>query len=841
MMILASDFGTKAWGAVRSILIWIDSIGFSLVDNVYSVMIQAMRGFNADAIKTITSGITKNAYIIVSIFALFRIGIILVNAIIDPDKLTDKKKGVSNVLVHFLITIVLFVIVPIAFDKARDLQNTIVDNGYVSNLILGTNITGEKVATKTNDDGTVTYDTAGIGDAIQATAIKAIIKPDDRLYNGNIGDECINNDINKDALIDKCTGDCETAITAWCQNRVRTRTLSKFMDTYVKLDSDQYVFAYDYMPFVTLIIGLVVTYIFLSFTIDIAVRSVELVALEILSPIFIVTYIDPEMASNGPFKKWLKACGTTYLSLFIKIAIISLMLLLLSYLDTLMGSLNGNGWLKLFMMLAILIFAKKAPKWIGDMSGMSDSSGLSSLGIGKKLGGAALVGGAIGKGIDSAKKFGTQKTKNFGSNRARNTAARIGGMKEQHKKNKNLEKSDRRSLWSAGRASAKQSRSDNWGQNAQGLFKDVGAGYTAGRKNLNPEAETIGEKMQLKADLKANAQNAAIGNTDLARAHALEVAANNKEARKMYGENAMIDPKTGDRIKNDAGKYINPRGTKEMNDAFANPTSEDAAYKAYGTNLANARGLTIDAANGTVTDKSGKTMSLTDYGQENMSYAGQLQVKSLVADNIKKDVANYQSAMTSKQEASASYSKAITEYNAAQQSLVSNTEYSSAHQKSLDIINNSDYVDLKNKDSNDLSDAEKAKLKLYNEELSAANTTINKIENETGVVQMNENVEQTKKELNAWAKEVEKYENKFETAKNNPSIVYDDDGKPKKNADGSIKTENPYEVTINGEKLNPVDNFARLEEINTTLATKSEKAKSKASDAMKEAEATAKK
>src|SRR5574344_2156806 len=107
MMILASDFGTKAWGAVRSILIWIDSIGFSLVDNVYSVMIQAMRGFNADAIKTITSGITKNAYIIVSIFALFRIGIILVNAIIDPDKLTDKKKGVSNVLVHFLITIVL--------------------------------------------------------------------------------------------------------------------------------------------------------------------------------------------------------------------------------------------------------------------------------------------------------------------------------------------------------------------------------------------------------------------------------------------------------------------------------------------------------------------------------------------------------------------------------------------------------------------------------------------------------------------------------------------------------------------------------------------------------------
>lgn len=149
------------------------------------------------------------------------------------------------------------------------------------------------------------------------------------------------------------------------------------------------------------------TYVLLSFTIDIAVRSVELAVLEILSPIFIITFVDPKSASTGPFSKWLKACSKSYLSLFIKVAVVSLMLLLISNLDSLLEqttstSGGSEGLMKLLMLVAILIFAKKAPKWLGDMFGLADGAGLGGLGIGKKLGQAALVGGALQTGTKMA-------------------------------------------------------------------------------------------------------------------------------------------------------------------------------------------------------------------------------------------------------------------------------------------------------------------------------------------------------------------------------------------------------------------------------------------------------
>ena len=216
-------------------------------------------------------------------------------------------------------------------------------------------------------------------------------------------------------------------------------TLSKYIGTSKKIDTNndgdkETVYVYNYMFIVTFAAGIFITYVLASMGLDIAIRAVELAVLQIISPLFIVTMIDPKSVQSGPFKKWLQTVGKTYVSLFIKIAILTLMIKLISIVNTasLPESLGFLG--KLVAVLAILIFAKKAPKWIGDMVGVEgDSAGLG--GLGKKLGSAALVGGAISKGLEGAKKFGAQKGKNFLGNRVRNTAARLGGMKEAHKAN----------------------------------------------------------------------------------------------------------------------------------------------------------------------------------------------------------------------------------------------------------------------------------------------------------------------------------------------------------------------------------------------------------------------
>ena len=73
------------------------------------------------------------------------------------------------------------------------------------------------------------------------------------------------------------------------------------------------------------------TYIMLSWSIDIAIRSIELAVLRLISPLFIATIVDPKStASGGYFNNWLKRYAKTYADLFLKLAIISLAILMIS-------------------------------------------------------------------------------------------------------------------------------------------------------------------------------------------------------------------------------------------------------------------------------------------------------------------------------------------------------------------------------------------------------------------------------------------------------------------------------------------------------------------------------
>ena len=406
------DLITKIAGGFRWLIWWIDSLGFAFIDNAYTFMLDTMQGFNSEVVKNITGNLIQNAYIIVGIFALFRVAVTLINSIVNPDKLTDKKEGIGNILFHFVGAIVLFIVVPLIFDLSREVQliiiggedkktNQVYQGNYIPKLITGSDLNSNRNA----------------GKVMQLIATKALVRPDEEIAhettvkdldeNGNVKKDDEGNDVTTIKYVKNdnvaCDTECQAALDAWNNNQLETTNISNYISSYVDVGDDN-VFVYHYLPFITLAVGIFITYVLLSFTIDIAVRSVELVVLEVLSPIFIVTFVDPKMASSGPFSKWVKACTKSYLTLFIRVAIISLMLLLIANIDGLLKGMRGDSFLlKLLMIIAILIFAKKAPKWIGGMFGLDDGAGLGGLGIGKKLAGAALVGGAIGKGFNTVK------------------------------------------------------------------------------------------------------------------------------------------------------------------------------------------------------------------------------------------------------------------------------------------------------------------------------------------------------------------------------------------------------------------------------------------------------
>lgn len=425
-------------GPLRAICMAIDGIAFSLLDQAYNIVIElsSARILEHDAIKKIMF----NLYILFGVVAFFRLALVLVNSILDPEKLNEKGKGLGNIFFRVVGMIIILGVTPFLFEMSYDVQEKIVssdkDKNVIFSLILG-------------DDANIGgYDKDGYnaGKALQNVVLSSLITIDDR-YLVNDGEVCtINkknqyvdssgNVINDGEVNTKCgfvpltcvpESDGKTCIMQggyiydgsngkcdWknCQNAVdkynkmyvnedmKPSSLAGSAGVSAKIDTEagekEEVYVYDYMFIVTSIAGVAMTWIILSFAIDIAVRMFELIVLEVLSPLFIATFVDPKSAQSGPFKNWLSAVGKSYASLYIKLAILALMTLLIMIVNQseVFNKMSGDikGFAKIFVIFGLLVFAKKAPKWIMDMIGIKgDGMGLYTPGKLKD----AMLGGAL--------------------------------------------------------------------------------------------------------------------------------------------------------------------------------------------------------------------------------------------------------------------------------------------------------------------------------------------------------------------------------------------------------------------------------------------------------------
>ena len=365
------------WGEIRELCLRLDMVAFSFIDNIYSL-------FNAIASEslitnTVIKQVLNNVYVLVGIFAFFRIAMLLINSIINPDALNKQGAGLSKIFVNTVIMLVLLVFTPTLFQMSRDFASAVVSGNYVQKLFINVNDSENIIEP---------------GKEMQRIAIGAVITKEDGITCGDGSSDCdkavqcLNNINGVDPQGDK---ECVT------EKGVAWGKLADYNGVREKVDGDK-VYVYNYKLLVLTIVGWLITYVLLSFTFDVAKRMIELAVLEIVSPLFIATIVDPKSMQSGPFKKWLKTLGNSYASLFLRIAAISIMLLCVRLLSKWKPSAEVGGVGKLIILIAFLIFVKQLPKWFSNMLGMDgDGTGLGDLGIGKKIGGAALIGGAATK------------------------------------------------------------------------------------------------------------------------------------------------------------------------------------------------------------------------------------------------------------------------------------------------------------------------------------------------------------------------------------------------------------------------------------------------------------
>ena len=348
---------------------------FILIDSiVYSIAAYAIQAFFAIAeLDFVANGFEQISYILgrimilCGVFALFKLSFTLINYIIDPGKTNKSAETGTKLVKNILIAIVLLVSLNLIFNSLYKFQNSIIKNNVIPKIIYGAD----------------NYDSNGQEMDIKKNAKKFVNTIFVSLMLGGNSNE--NLSIPAKNAVD----------------RVLDGASINLLSPYAT-DS-----GFNYLPFISFIVGVLVCYYFLVFAIELGIRMVKLLVLQILAPIPIIMSIDP--TQNDKLKKFGKLYSGIYLSVFIRIFTVYLAFAAISLIGNILGNISeissGTSWLvHILLIIAIFKATKELPKLIEDALGMKLGLGDAGKGFGAVLmgtvaGTAGLVGGAIAGGI----------------------------------------------------------------------------------------------------------------------------------------------------------------------------------------------------------------------------------------------------------------------------------------------------------------------------------------------------------------------------------------------------------------------------------------------------------
>lgn len=317
--------------------------------------------------------------LILGLFMVFKLMFSLIQALVDPDKLTDTKNGAVSIIKRSLIAIVLLGITPSLFKEAYDLQATLVGAKSSSDNILYKLIFAKDTAAYVDN----------FGNELAAEFYFSFFKDDEY---PELTDEIENED-----RFTSYTGDTIETL----KKKVLSADKFSLDDTYQYLmmtsTGGQYVI--EFSPLLCLGAGILILWIIITYCVQIAVRVFQLAYLQLIAPIPILSYISKP---DGSFKKWTTQCTTTYLDLFLRLAIIYFVMAMVHSLSEVFENIDNSFFVELFLIIGLLQFAKKAPDLIKEIFPSAGGAAKFDFGLGSKpLKGLATFGagaaiGAVG-------------------------------------------------------------------------------------------------------------------------------------------------------------------------------------------------------------------------------------------------------------------------------------------------------------------------------------------------------------------------------------------------------------------------------------------------------------
>lgn len=382
------------------LLMWIDTIIYGFVDYVYDIFnaLAKVNLFKTEDYQTIVSRI----YVVLGLIMLFVLAYSLLKAVINPDEFAKGESSFPKLIKNVVVSLAIIAILPAAFTVAFNFQNAVLNKNTIPGLVFGVNSEDYNKATDADAGRDMSY-----------YVLSAFLHPNFDWCNekGYAVNDNESGDVNLSECASEIDGDGDWLLTngedlkSVTENfKAGSYDISAFNDFGESAAAGKLT----YNVFISTIAGVFLLYVLLNFCFDMAVRVVKLMFFQIIAPIPVICRVIPGGKLKDVFSDWMKKTISTYVEVFIRIAIMYLGVFMISqvvdnFSSANLGNLGPTQKLiaEALIIMGVVIFMRQAPKLIGDMFHL-DSGGM-KLGLMDKL----AMGGALTAGAVAGGAFGT--------------------------------------------------------------------------------------------------------------------------------------------------------------------------------------------------------------------------------------------------------------------------------------------------------------------------------------------------------------------------------------------------------------------------------------------------
>lgn len=392
---LAALFGLGATSVgiiadmMRVIFFFLDSIVYSLIPVVYRGIFEFI-----DIDKIIGVGNTQNllntaketVYSFLAIFMFFRVAFSLITMLVDPSLIDDKSKGAKKIVLNIFICLGLIVVVPVFFRVAKNIQTRVLEEKIIERAVGGDIYSNDQNYNLGNELALSTW----------SVFLQPVVDEGDAYDAWKGVFESGNPTIWPLPVLATHLNDTTGGILGGLATKIAgVAAILRATGTVT--------YQLGYIWLISGLVGIYVVWTMIKLLIDVAYRSIKFLLLEVISPIAIISYIDPKSSEKGLFSKWLSETLKTYLSLFIRIFIFAMVSVILKQISVSSFFDEGNILTRLFFILALVAFMKTAPKFIDNLFGTEISKGSDTKFASDLLrGGLGAIGGAATGAIGGA-------------------------------------------------------------------------------------------------------------------------------------------------------------------------------------------------------------------------------------------------------------------------------------------------------------------------------------------------------------------------------------------------------------------------------------------------------